>query len=112
MEAFTTVIAGVSALVKTLRARNSRRAAQPAKLAFGPSLYQRVLVGRGIEYKRVFGRFVIRRPEAGEDFFGLGVWIPPALAGNLVARTNECAQWALAFLVGKVRLERRVCRIG
>ena len=62
--------------------------------------------------KRVFGRLLIRRPEAGEDLFGVGVWVPPAPTGDVVARINECAQWALAFFVGEVRCERFVVGIN
>jgi hypothetical protein len=64
--------------------------------------------GPGIKYKSVCGRLVVRRPKIGEDLFGPGVWVPPALTGNLVARVNECGQWTLAFLVGEVRRERLV----
>ena len=54
----------------------------------GTSLNSRVLVGLGIEYKRVRGRLMVRRPETGKNFFGPCVWGPPALAGDFVARLD------------------------
>ena len=51
---------------------------------------------------------VVGRPETGEELFGAGVWVPPALTGNLVARGDDCCQRTLAFVVGKVRCERLV----
>ena len=51
---------------------------------------------------------MIRRPKARENLSGPGIWVPPALTGNLVARLNECTQGTLAFVVGEMRCERLV----